>query len=125
MQEKTKTEKPVLILEKDRDLAESIRTFLEDVYPVYILDNPSKLRAHINRYGIRLIVTDLDMASRELHTKLHSIRIDNPALKIILMYMFLDEDELKNHAILKQADDFIFKPFDATVFRHKVDNLLA
>jgi DNA-binding NtrC family response regulator len=121
----SKTRKAVLILEKDLDLADSIRMFLEDVYPVYILDDPSKLRSHINRYGIKLIVTDLDMATKDFHKKILNIRSAHPAVKIILMYMFLDEDEVKNHAILKEADDFIFKPFDANVFRHKVDRLLA
>ena len=121
----SKDGKAVLILEKDRDLADSIRMFLEDMYPVYIIDDPSKLRSHINRYGIKLVVTDLDIATSDFHENLHSIRSANPAVKFIMMYMFLDEDDSKNYAILKEADDFIFKPFDATVFRHKVDRLLA
>jgi len=121
----SKAGKAVLILEKDHDLADSIRMFLEDMYPVYIIDDPSKLRSHINRYGIKLVVTDLDMATSDFYKNLHSIRSANPTVKFIMIYMFLDEDDSKNHALLKEADDFIFKPFDATVFRHKVDRLLA
>jgi DNA-binding response OmpR family regulator len=115
----------VLILEDDRDLANSIRLFLEDVYPVYIIDDPSKLRTYITKYRIKLLVTDLDMAYQNLQHNLQVIKSSNPGVKIILMYMFLDEDGQKNHSILNEADDYIFKPFDADVFRYKVDRLLA
>jgi DNA-binding response OmpR family regulator len=115
----------VLILEDDRDLADSIRLFLEDAYPVYIIDDPSKLRTYVTKYKIKLLVTDLDMAYPNLQQNLQVIKSSNPGVKIILMYMFLDEDGQKNHSILNEADDYIFKPFDADVFRYKVDRLLA
>jgi len=115
----------VLILESDKDLADSIRVFLEDFYSVYIIDDPAKIKTYITKYGIKLLVTDLDMPHTNLLNKLQSIRTSNPGLKIILMYMFLDEDGQKDSSILKEADDYIFKPFDADVFRYKVDRLLA
>ena len=115
----------VLILENDKDLADSIRVFLEDVYSVYIIDDPSKIKAYISKYGIKLIVTDLDLPHPNLRNKLHSLKSSYPGIKIILMYMFLDEDGKKDSSILKEADDYIFKPFDADVFRYKVDRLLA
>jgi DNA-binding response OmpR family regulator len=115
----------VLILENDKDLADSIRVFLEDVYSVYIIDDPSEIKTYITKYRIKLIVTDLDMPHPNLRNKLQSIKSSNPGIKIILMYMFLDEDGQKDSSILKEADDYIFKPFDADVFRYKVDRLLA
>lgn len=115
----------VLILEDDKDLADSIRVFLEDVYSVYIIDDPSEIKTYITKYGIKLLVTDLDMPHPNLRNKLQSIKSSNPGIKIILMYMFLDEDGQKDSSILKEADDYIFKPFDADVFRYKVDRLLA
>ena len=115
----------VLILEDDKDLADSIRLFLEDVYSVYIIDDPSKIKSYITKYGIKLLVTDLDMPHPNLRNKLQSVKISNPNVKIILMYMFLDEDGQKDASILKEADDYIFKPFDADVFRYKVDRLLS
>lgn len=115
----------VLILEDDKDLADSIRVFLEDVYSVYIIDDPSKIKPYIMKYGIKLLVTDLDMPHANLRNKLQSLKSSYPGVKIILMYMFLDEDGKKDSSILKEADDYIFKPFDADVFRYKVDRLLA
>ena len=115
----------VLILENDKDLADSIRLFLEDVYSVYIIDDPSKIKSYIAKYRIKLLVTDLDMPYPNLRNNLQSVKSSNPGIKIILMYMFLDEDGQKDSSILKEADDYIFKPFDADVFRYKVDRLLA
>ena len=115
----------VLILEDDKDLADSIRVFLEDVYSVYIIDDPSEIKTYITKYGIKLLVTDLDMPHPNLRNKLQSVKSSNPGIKIILMYMFLDEDGQKDSSILKEADDYIFKPFDADVFRYKVDRLLS
>jgi len=115
----------VLILENDKDLADSIRLFLEDVYSVYIIDDPSEIKTYLTKYEIKLLVTDLDMPHQNLRNNLQSIRSSNPGIKIILMYMFLDEDGQRDSSILKEADDHIFKPFDADVFRYKVDRLLA
>jgi DNA-binding response OmpR family regulator len=115
----------VLILENDKDLADSIRLFLEDVYSVYIIDDPSKIKTYITKYGIKLLITDLDMPHPNLRNNLKSLKTSNPGIKIILIYMFLDEDGQKDSSILKEADDYIFKPFDADVFRYKVDRLLA
>jgi DNA-binding response OmpR family regulator len=122
---RAKTTSGVLILEDDKDLADSIRLFLEDVYSVYIIDDPSKIKAYITKYGIKLLVTDLDMSYPNFRNKLRSVKTSNPGIKIILMYMFLDEDAQRDASILNEADDYIFKPFDADVFRYKVDRLLA
>ena len=75
----------VLILEDDKDLADSIRLFLEDVYSVYIIDDPSKIKTYITKYGIKLLVTDLDMPHPNLRNKLQSVKTSNPGIKIILM----------------------------------------
>jgi DNA-binding NtrC family response regulator len=115
----------VLILEDDKDLADSIRIFLEDNYSVYVIDDPSEINNAISKYGIKLLVTDLDMTLPDLQKILQMIKSANPGVKIILMYMFLDDDDSSNHSILKEADDYIFKPFDADVFRYKIDRLLA
>ena len=122
---RAKTTSGVLILEDDKYLANSIRLFLEDVYSVYIIDDPSKIKTYITKYGIKLLVTDLDMPYPNFRNKLQSVKTSNPGIKIILMYMFLDEDAQRDASILNEADDYIFKPFDADVFRYKVDRLLA
>ncbi len=72
-----------------------------------------------------MLVTDLDYSNADLRSNLLDIRSCTPGIKIILMYMFLDDENQKSHSLLKEADDYIFKPFDADVFRYKVDKLLS
>ena len=115
----------VLLLAKDKDLAESIRIYMEDSYRVYFISDPADLDACIRKYNIDLLLTDLDKSSPDLFQKLESVRSDYPQLRIMVMYMFLDEDEYREKLILKEADDHIFKPFSASVLKYKLDRLCA
>ena len=117
--------KAVLIIESDKDLADSIKLYLEDSYQVYIAKDPAQISIYISRYQIKLILTDIDVASPELQKRLIHLKTSNPEVKIILMYMFLDEDEVQEQRFFKNADDYIFKPFDADVLKNKLDKLLA
>jgi DNA-binding NtrC family response regulator len=115
--------KPVLIIENDKDLADSIKLYLEDTYKVYITKDPTKINRYISRYQIQLILTDIDMASTEMQKRLVHIKSSNPNVKILLMYMFLDEDEAQEQPFFKTADDYILKPFDADILKAKIDKL--
>ena len=42
--------KIVLILENDKDLADSIRLYLEDSYQVYTIQDPEQLKIYIKKY---------------------------------------------------------------------------
>ncbi len=117
--------KAVLIIEGDMDLADSIKLYLEDSYQVYITKDPAQIGWYISRYHIKLILTDIDVASPELQKRLMHLKTSNPDVKIVLMYMFLDEDEVQEQPFYKNADDFIFKPFDADLLKNKLDKLLA
>ena len=61
-----KNNKAVLIIEGDKDLADSIKLYLEDSYQVYITKDPAQIDRYISRYHIKLILTDIDVASPEL-----------------------------------------------------------
>ena len=39
--------------------------------------------------------------------------------------MFLDEEERREKLVLSVADDFISKPFSASVLKYKLDQLLV
>jgi DNA-binding response OmpR family regulator len=117
--------KAVLIIENDSDLANSIRLYLEDTYSVYVTKDPAQIANYIAQHKVKLILTDIDISSRDLHSHLSRIKASNPEIKIVLMYMFLDEDEVQEQQIFSKADDYIFKPFNADVLRHKLDKLLT
>ena len=125
MKKMDKATKAVLIIENDRDLAESIRLYLEDSYRVYITKDPSKVHDFITRHKVQLVLTDIDIPSSALQEQLSCIKSANPDIKIIVMYMFLDEEELMEQLLFQTADDYIFKPFDADVLKQKLDRLLT
>jgi len=119
-----KNAQAVLILENDIDLADSIRLYLEDSYRVYVTRHSSKLLRYITRYRIKLILTDVDTPSIDLQRQLAEIKSSNPDVKIMLMYMFFDEEGVSEKSLLQSADDYISKPFDADVLKQKLDRLL-
>jgi DNA-binding NtrC family response regulator len=113
----------VLLLEKDNDLADSIRAFLEDSYRVFVTENPDELPVFISQYHIHVVITDVDALHPKLDKILKEIKSSDPQVKIILMYLFIDEDEISEKSIFLDADDIILKPFDVDVLRHKLDKL--
>ena len=115
----------VLILENDSDLADCIRLYLEDSYQVYITQDPAKLERYVSKYKINLIITDLDSPYPDLPDQLKKIKRENPQVKIIVTYMFLDDEEQKERSILKEVDHYIFKPFDADVLKLKLNKLIS
>jgi len=114
----------IVILEKDPDLADSIRVYLEDSYEVYIVQDPAHLMRYISNYNINVLVTDLDATHSDIQRHLAEAKVFNPELKILVMYMFIDEDNLPARSILNEVDDYIYKPFNADVLRHKLDRLI-
>ena len=117
--------KAVLIIENDIDLADSIKLYLEDSYKVYITRDPAQISRFISRHDIKLILTDIEVVSPELKQRLIKLKTSHPDVKIILMYMFFDEDEIEDQSFFRNADDYIFKPFDANVLKNKMDKLFA
>jgi DNA-binding response OmpR family regulator len=124
MAAKRRLKKRIIILENDPDLADSIRVYLEDTYKVYIVQDPAHLLRYISDYKINALVTDLDTTHPDIHQHITKAKDINPNLKILVMYMFIDEDNRLAREILNEVDDYIFKPFDANVLKHKLDRLI-
>ncbi len=125
MSEQIEKKPSLLVLAVDPDLAEGIRIYLEDVYQVYILAEPADLNTHLRRYHVDLLLTDIDTTGINQLQQLQLIKSVFPDLKIIVMYMFLDEEERREKSVLNTADDFISKPFSASVLKYKLDQLLV
>jgi DNA-binding response OmpR family regulator len=115
----------LLVLGVDPDLAEGIRIYLEDSYDVYIVTDPADLNTHLASYHVALLLTDIDTTGINQLQQIQSIRSAYPDLKIIVMYMFLDEEERREKSVLSAADDSISKPFSASVLKYKLDQLLV
>jgi response regulator RpfG family c-di-GMP phosphodiesterase len=123
MSAKHKNKPAILLLARDSDLAESIRIYLEDSYRVYYLSDIDGLDTCLRKYKIDILLTDLDKSSPGLLKELESVKSEYRRLRIMVMCMFLDDDEGKEQLLLKEADDHIFKPFNASVLKYKLDKL--
>ncbi len=119
-----KNKKQVLILEQDKDLADSIRIYLEENYIVHICAEPQKLLERIAYHPIDVLLTGIDFPLANLRNLLHQIKMTRPEIKIIVMYMFFDADRGTENLILNDADDYIAKPFDVGILKNKLDKLL-
>lgn len=117
-------EKRVIILENDSDLADSIRVFLEDSYQVFVVQDPAHIMGYLSKFNINLLVTDLDTSHPDIQKHLNEAKNFNPNLKILVMYMFIDEDNKLARSILNDVDDYIFKPFNADILKLKLDRLV-
>jgi DNA-binding NtrC family response regulator len=115
--------KTILLLEEDRELANSIRMYLEDTYRVYVVQYAEKFTQFIKQHNVDLVVTELDFPCPNFQKLLHNLKETRPDIKIVIMYMFFDRFEHDEKSIMQEADDYIFKPFDADVLRHKLDRL--
>jgi DNA-binding response OmpR family regulator len=124
MNEAVRIKPALLVLGVDPDLAEGIRIYLEDSYSVYLLTDPADLEMHLASNRVDLLLTDIDTAGFEKLQQLPSIKLSYPGLKIIVMYMFQDEEERPEKSALSTADDSISKPFSASVLKYKLDQLL-
>jgi DNA-binding response OmpR family regulator len=113
----------IILLENDIDLADSICAFLEETYRVFVIQDPAELPSYITRYQINLIISDVDTHHPNLEKILKRIKTTDPRIKVLLMYLFIDEDEVSDKSIFKDADDIILKPFDVDVLRNKLDKL--
>jgi len=114
----------VMVFTDDADLAEGIRLYLEDSYQVYVLSDPVDLKLYLARYRIDLLLADCDTTSVAEGQQISELKTEYPQLKIVIMYMFLDEEERCEKSVLSTADDFILKPFSASVLKYKLDHLL-
>ena len=119
-----RSKKRVIILGSDPELADSIRVYLEDAYKVYVVNDPSRIMRYISNFKVNLLLTDLDTSLPDIKRHLQEARDVNPNLKIMVMYMFIDEDNQLARSILDDVDDYIFKPFNVDVLRHKLDRLV-
>lgn len=125
MRENDRKKTSVLILECDKDLGSSIKTYLEDSFRVFSTCNPDEIDRLISQNQIDILLTGIDFPRMNLKSIMERARQVSPKIKVVVMYMFFDTDRWTEKLILSNADDYIAKPFDADVLKHKLDRLMA
>jgi DNA-binding response OmpR family regulator len=125
MNSQQQTMPSVLLLSDDLDLSECIRVFLEDSYRVTVCTGVGDNGFPIGNSLPDLLLVDLDTIGTGPYRQLLQVKAEYPPLKIVVMYMFLDEEDQHDKFVQQVADDYIFKPFSAVVLKRKLDQLFV
>ncbi len=119
---------PVLVIEEDADLRESIRSNLErDGFKVYTAENASSGINVACKHKLRLILLDVSEGSEQAVSTL-KLNYDTGGVPVIALTE-ADSNEAVSEASGIHADGYITKPFDgenlAEVLRLKLENCEA
>ncbi len=115
----------VLIVDDERDLAESCAFFLErSGHRATVVSSGEDALAELGRERFDLVVSDIRMPRMSGLSLLEAIRSADPHLEVILMTGF-PEVEAAVRAIKLGAFDYIQKPFDESQLMERVEKALA
>jgi len=117
--------KSILVIDPDEEFCRSMRLYLEEDYLVTSRQSLDYIDYAIILNKIDLLIIEADLANEELIALISQIRKNHPAIKIIVMYIYLPSNKSIGKALVQDADDMIAKPFDVDILRMKVDALLT
>ena len=117
--------KNILVIDPDEEFCRSVRLYLEESYNVSTRQGLDSIDYSIILNKIDLLIIEADLADEELVHTLNQIRHNHPHVMIILMYIYLPSNKNAEHALIRETDDMIAKPFDVDLLRQKVNALLS
>ncbi len=113
----------VLIFDKDIELANNIRIYLEDSFKVKIVKSIDDLITEIKINKFDFLLSEIDAKNQDFQNILNQIKTIQPGIKILLMYTYFDSDGITEKSILNAVDGYIFKPFDVNILKSKLSQL--
>ena len=119
-------EKRILIIQRDRMVADLIRLALQRAgYKITVINKTSDINKVLNRESPSLILLDIFFPGWDSIGFLKTIRSDEKYkdLKIIVISS-LGFEEVVTNAIRSGANDFLVKPFETDLLLEKVKNNL-
>ena len=116
--------KNILVIDPDEDFTRDVCLFLEENYNVITKQSIDYLDYTIVLKKIDLLILEAELADKNFLDLLAQLKQNHPRLKIMIMYTYFSSDPDIEHALAKDADDMISKPFDVAFLKSKVDTLL-
>jgi DNA-binding NtrC family response regulator len=125
MSEAPSRETDILVVDDDRDLAETLQDFL--IGEGYTVANATCPAAAIDVYEnnphLALVLLDLVMPESSGLSVMEELHLRNPDLPVVIMTGFGTIDTAVE-AIKRGAEDYITKPFDREAVRKKVGRIM-
>lgn len=115
----------ILIVEDNNEMRLFLRNSLNQEYRIIEATDGSEVEAHLQKWAPDLIVSDVmmqHMNGDELTQRLKS-SIETSHIPIILLTALSDKENIIK-GLDKGADDYITKPFDVSVLKARIRNLL-
>lgn len=121
MQGRKKYYPSILIYDNESELANNIKLFLEDSYNVHNVNNIKYLILDLNTHSFDYVLLDFDSINKYFNEIIDTIRNKSDNTKILLMYTIFKTEKYNEQEILSKVDDFIFKPFNVELLKHKLE----
>lgn len=127
MENTTDVKKPLIVIADDDKLVRTITSdFLKaEEYTVIEVDNGNQVMEIINQQKPDLILLDILMPNKSGIELCHEIRHSNAGeFTPIIMITAFDDDEYVEKVFDAGADDFITKPINTTILKHRAQRLI-
>lgn len=127
MENTTDVKKPLIVIVDDDKLVRTITSdFLKaEEYTVVEVNNGNQVMEIINQQKPDLILLDILMPNKSGIELCHEIRHSNAGeFTPIIMITAFDDDEYAEKVFDAGADDFITKPINTTILKHRAQRLI-
>jgi len=110
----------IILFDSDVELAKNIKLYLEDIYFVKIVPQPEQILTELSSRSYDFFISDFNSSNLRFRNLLDEIKTISPTTKILLMCTFFDAEINNERYILSKVDDYIFKPFNVNLLKHKL-----
>ncbi|MEE2888752.1 MAG: sigma-54 dependent transcriptional regulator [Planctomycetota bacterium] len=119
------TQESVLVVDDERDMAESCGYFLRRAgFKVKLADSADEALEHLDRHRFDLVITDLKMPRMSGLSLLDAVKSRDPDIEVLLITGYPGIKTAVD-AIKRGAFDYVPKPFDEAVLMERVGKALA
>lgn len=116
----------ILVIEDNKDLLEFIKSIFDDDYKILVAEDGEVGLTLANEAIPNLIISDIMMPKMDGKKLCKIIKDDFKTSHIpIILLTALSSKEHEKEGILAGADEYITKPFDPSLLKLKVDQLLS
>jgi len=116
--------KTILIVSPDPNFCLSLSMLFGDRYRVLTASGLSVLQEGVEARGVDLILVD-EGPSRTMVDRIGSFRHLNPALPLIILYVYSPKDVNLDSELRRTADSVFYKPFENGTVSKRIDDLLS
>jgi len=116
--------KKIIIGDRDQELVKSLELFLKEYYQIITVRNDVELFEIISNEEVDLVLSDLKISTSCSLSTFKQIKNINPALPLILMYVYFEDAKELENSLKNVVDAIIHKPFDIEIVKVLIDNLI-